>query len=142
MNGWRGCFFSPAAPAVSRVKRCENGAKKRFAFQLCRKTDTPIVQASASQGDETALRYALLRHILLTGKKSVSTFSGSSPYPCGSLAYRDLRLYPSSVRRFTSGQIERFLIYYRLFSLFCLRTESTIFLRTKPDKSLKVLDDH
>ena len=47
-----------------------------------------IVQALASQGDETALGYALRSTYPADQLKVSPLLCGSNPYPCGSLTYR------------------------------------------------------
>lgn len=52
-----------------------------------------IVQALASQGDEIALKYALVSTYPANQLIVSPLFRGSNPYPCGSLTYRKLFIF-------------------------------------------------
>ncbi len=72
--------------------RFQNDDRAKSLNSLFKKHSSAIVQASTSQGNEDTLFHALFStwtvYLLIVSP----LFCGSNPYPCGSLAYRNVLL--------------------------------------------------
>jgi hypothetical protein len=84
-------LLSPSMTALllSGLENKISAATTRRRRGACKLSIAATVRASASPGDETALGHALYFDIACSYLLKVSPLlRGSSPYPCGSLAYR------------------------------------------------------
>ena len=86
-------LLSPSITALLLSGFCNriSAAATRRRRGACMLSIAATVRASASPGDETALDHALYFDIVCSYLLRVSPpLRGSSPYPCGSLTYRNI----------------------------------------------------
>ena len=108
MNVWCGFILSILYrhPAVRRpvVHGCQKKYLKRSSFSFA--------------GQCSCVRICLVSTDPVDRQKSVSTFCGSSPYPCGSLTYRDIcqallmrltNIVYSILRNLSTGKSNKYL---------------------------------